>query len=143
MNSSSFNESIYTEKTNSGFNKITIMLLCFLFMACCLICIAYKFNMSSMISSGVFYSACLILICFIIYIFWNHFYGAGSGNTEQMISEETKKLYSDRYLNAAKSASNMFSQMNLPMSTQYAQQKGIPPQQGILQTYPTPYNQNF
>jgi hypothetical protein len=86
----------------SSFNKITIMLLIFLIIACCLLCIGYDFNFSNMFSSGIGLCACFILSCFLIYILWNHFYGAGSGNTEQMISQETKDKYMGKYKDFSK-----------------------------------------
>ena len=85
--------------SDSGFNKITIMLIIFLILACCLLCIGYDFNFSNMISSGTGCCACFILVCFLFYILWNHFYGAGSGNTNPMISQETKNKYMGQYKN--------------------------------------------
>lgn len=107
---------------------ITAWLLCFLFMACCLISISYNFNPFTAISSKICNCACFILICFIIYIFWNHNYGPCSGNKEQLISEQTKKLFTNKYLNATQSMGNIFDRMN---------------QQGYPQAYPQAYQQAY
>ena len=92
--------------SDSGFNKITIMLIIFLILACCLLCIGYDFNFSKMFSSGTGLCACFILFCFMFYIFWNHFWGAGSGNTKPMISQETKNKYMGQFKNSLSSFGN-------------------------------------
>ncbi len=52
----------------SSFNFMTLILIIFLVCACCLLMVAYEFNIEQMITEGVGICACILLTLFLIYI---------------------------------------------------------------------------
>jgi hypothetical protein len=52
----------------SSFNFMTLILIIFLACGCCLLMVAYKFDIQAMVADGIGSCACILLVCFLIYI---------------------------------------------------------------------------
>lgn len=91
-----------TSSSMFNFNFKTIFLFIILICGCCLLSIGYQFDLDKFTNSNVGYSACLILVLFLFYVFYEFF--------KSDTCEDLKKSGWDRLKSSATRGTNYMSE---------------------------------
>lgn len=82
----------HSNSSNYETNYVSIFLIILLLIGCSLLVVGYNFNLSNILESPLALCASFILICFLFFIFWYHFFGTTCGKVK-MVSNEFKEQF--------------------------------------------------